>query len=162
MTKRNSLQQHKRSDIVKWVIAFVLIALLIGAVTVMGIALNKQITTRTLGASAYSIGTIDEQGVQAKDTANIYTKDFITVDGLKIKLADKAEIQYKVFFYGENDKQEKEFISATEYLTIDFDASTMPANAKFVKIVIDPLNDAEVSSIEKGGYAKQLEVTYNR
>lgn len=158
---KNSLRQHKRSDAIKWVVAFVLIALLIGAVVTMGITLNKQVTTKTLGTSAYAIGTLDENGEYAKDTATIYTKDFVTVDGLKIELAEKAEIQYKLYFYDENDKQEKTFISATEYLTANFDG-TIPDNAKFVKIVIDPLNDAEVSTFEIRGYATQLEVTYNR
>lgn len=157
----NSLKQHKRSDLIKWIIAFVLIALLIGAVIFMGVMLNRQITTKTLGASAYAIGTLDEQGAFQKNTATICTKDYVTVDGLKIEIAEKAEIQYKLFFYGENDKQEKTYISATEYLTANFDG-TIPENAKFVKIVIDPLNDTEVSTLEVRGYANQLEVTYNR
>lgn len=160
MKPRNELQVHKRSDLVKWIVVSVILVLLIGAVTIMGIALNKQITTRTLGASAYAIGTLDEQGVFGKDTATIATKDFVTVDGLEIKLIDNAEIQYKVYFYGENDKHEKEFISATEYLTAEFNV-TIPTNAKFVKIVIDPLNDDEVSILEISKYAKQLEVAFN-
>lgn len=161
MKTRNSLQQHKRSDTVKWVIVFVLVALLISAVTVMGVMLNRQITTKTLGVTAYAIGSLDEDGEYVKDTSTIYTKDFVTVDGLKIKIAEKADIQYKLYFYGENDKSEKVFISATEYLTADFNG-TIPTNAKFVKIVIDPLNDAEISWTEIRGVANQLDVTYNR
>lgn len=158
---KNSLRQHKRSDAVKWAIAFVLIILLIGAVVGLGVALNKQITTKTLGSTAYAIGGLSDSGDEVKDTATIRTKDFVTVDGLQIKLADKAEVQYKLYWFGENDKSEKTFISASEYLTADFNG-TIPENAKFVKIVIDPLNDAEVSALEIGGYAKQLEVTYNK
>lgn len=159
MTK--SLKQHQRSDTVKWVIAFILIALLVGAVIGLAVTLNNQITTATLGSTAYAIGALDENGEEVKDTSVIRTKNHVTVDGLKIEIADKAEIQYKLYFYGENDKGEKEFISATEYLTANFNG-TIPANAKFVKIVIDPLEDAEVSILEVGNYAKQLEVTYNR
>lgn len=158
---KNSLRQHKRSDAVKWTIAFILIILLIGAVVGLGIALNKQITTRTLGASAYALGNLDEQGLAVKDTATICTKDFVTVDGLKIEIAEKAEIQYKLFFYSENDKGEKAFVSATTFLTANF-SGTVPANAKFVKIVIDPLNDSDISLLEVRGYAEQLQVTYNR
>lgn len=158
---KNSLRQHKRSDAVKWAIAFILIALLVGAVVGMGIALNKQITTRTLGASAYTIGTINEDGEFAKDTSTICTKDFVPVEGLTIELAEKADIQYKLFFYGENDKQEKEFISATDYLTANL-GDVVPANAKFVKIVIAPLTDTDVSLLEVHGYAKQLQVTYSK
>ncbi|MCM1043270.1 MAG: hypothetical protein NC350_03560 [Corallococcus sp.] len=163
MANRNSLRQHRRSDTVKWVIVSIVLVLLIGAVTVMGIALNKQITTRTLGASAYSIGSLDEAGeFFVKDSSCIYTKEFVTTDGLQIKLAEDAEIQYKLYFYGENDEQEKTLISVTEYLTADLDTSAIPEGAKFVKIVIDPLNDDEISSLEIRGYASQLEVTYNR
>lgn len=156
-----SLRQHQRSDTVKWIIAFALILALVGAVVGLSIVLNRQITTRTLGSTAYSIGGLSDSGEEVKDTATIRTKDFVTVDGLKIEIAEKAEIQYKLFFYGENDKQEKTYISATEYLTANFDG-TIPENAKFVKIVIDPLNDTEVSTLEVRGYENQLEVTYNR
>lgn len=156
-----SLRQHQRSGTVKWIIVFALILALVGAVVGLSIVLNRQITTRTLGSTAYAIGGLNESGEEVKDTATIRTKDFVTVDGLKIEIAEKAEIQYKLFFYGENDKQEKTYISATEYLTANFDG-TIPENAKFVKIVIDPLNDTEVSTLEVRGYANQLEVTYNR
>lgn len=161
MANKNSLRQHKRSDAVKWTIAFILIILLVGAVVGMGIALNKQITTRTLGATAYVVGNIDEQGLAAKDTATICTKDFVTVDGLKVEIAEKAEIRYKLFFYSENADGEKSFISATAFLTADF-SGTIPANAKYVKVVIDPLNDSDISLLEVRGYAAQLQVTYNR
>ncbi len=162
MTKRNSLQQHKRSDKIKWIIVFVLVALLICAVSVLGVILNRQITTVTLGPTAYAVGTLDETGEYKQDNTSIYTKDFVTVDGLQVKLAEKSAIQYKLYFYGENEKQEKTFISATEYLTTNFDVGSIPTNAKFVKVVIQPTADTDVSLLEVPGYANQLEVTHNR
>lgn len=157
----NSLQQHKRSDTVKWVIVFVLVALLIGAVVTMAVTLDRQITTATLGVTAYAIGTLDENGEYAKGTSTIYTKNYVTVDGLTIQLAEDADIQYKVYWYGENDKDEIELIETTEYLTADYNG-TIPADAKYAKIVIEPLNDEEISWLEISGIAKQLVVTYNR
>lgn len=139
------------------IVAFALIAILFVGLVVTMVKLNKQITTETVGTSAYSIGILDGQGQYEKDTSSIYTKDYITTDGLKCKLADKAKITYKLYFY---DK-DKKFVSFTTQQTADY-SGEIPETAKYVRIVITPTNDAEVSIFEKGDYAKQLTVTYNK
>lgn len=156
-----SLRTHQRRDTVKWVIAFILIAALIVGLAIALVKIDKQVNTVTLRSSAYEIGTLNESGQAAKNTGYIVTKDYVPADGLKVTLKSKADIQYKLFFYSENSKGEKEYVSATDMLSADF-AGTIPENAKFVKIVIQPIGDAEVSLLEINGYASQLTVVHNK
>lgn len=149
--------RRRRFDWRRLLVAIAIIALL-GAVTVLAVKLDKHIGTKQLGATAYDIGSLDANGKVVKSTENIYTKDYVTVDGLKITIKEKADIQYKLFFYTED----KTFVSASSaWLTADFDG-TVPATAKYVRIVIDPTEDAEVTALEVIGYANQLTVTYNK
>lgn len=103
------------------------------------------------------IGALDDNGDFVKNTASIVSKDFVSTDGLTIKLQENADVSYKVYFFD----TDKAFVSATEAQSADF-AGTIPENAKFAKIVITPLHDAEVSIFEMSGYAKQLTVTVNK
>lgn len=153
----SNLRRHMTSDKTKWMITFVLIALLAVGVIFAVVKLNKQITTQTIGTTAYSIGMLDEKGEYAQDTSSIYTKNHIKTDGLQCELAENARITYKLYFY---DK-DKEFLSATTAQSTDY-AGEIPETAKYVKIVITPTNDAEVSIFEKGDYAQQLTVTVNK
>lgn len=145
----------------KWaiIVAFVLIAALIGAVIVLAVNLNKQITTKTVGASAFTQGSLDENGKVVKSDENIYSKDYIKVDGLKVVVKEKADIEYKLYFYGED----KAFISASaDWLTADLDSSTIPEGACFVRVVINPVEDNDINLFEIAKYASQLTITYNK
>lgn len=150
-----SLRQHKRGDMVKWIIAFVLIALLIGAVACMGVALNKQITTSKVSSLAYKIGGLDENGAYVKDTSSIVTKDFLSVEDMKIEMEKDALITYKVFFFDKNE----EFISADEVANTTDYKGVAPENATLFKVVIRPTKDAEVTWNEIANYAHQLIVS---
>lgn len=133
------------------------VIVLAGTVTVLAIQLNRT-TTATLFGTAYAVGTLDDNGKVAESKENIYTKDLISVDGLKITVKEKADVQYKLYFYD----ADKAFVSASEeWLTADFEG-TIPETAKYVRVVIDPIEDNEVSVFEVLGYANQLTVTYNK
>lgn len=140
-------------------IVAVLLVALTGTVMVLAIQMNKQITTKTVSAlTDYDIGSLDVNGKVIKSSENIYTKDYINVDGLKVTIKEKADVQYKLYFYD----ADKTFVSAsTTWLTADFDGN-VPANAKYARVLIDPTEDAEVSALEVFGYANQLTVTYNK
>lgn len=140
-------------------IVAVLLVALTGTVMVLAIQMNKQITTKTVSAlTDYDIGSLDVNGKVIKSSENIYTKDYINVDGLKVTIKEKADVQYKLYFYD----ADKTFVSAsTTWLTADFDGN-VPANAKYARVLIDPTEDAEVSPLEVFGYANQLTVTYNK
>ncbi len=147
----------RKSNKVMLAVLCIAVIVLVGTVTVLAIQLNRT-TTATLFGTAYAVGTLDDNGKVAESKENIYTKDLISVDGLKITVKEKADVQYKLYFYD----ADKAFVSASEeWLTADFEG-TIPETAKYVRVVIDPIEDNEVSVLEVFGYADQLTVTYNK
>lgn len=153
------MRLNRKNRKILFCIVAVLLVALTGTVTVLAIQMNKQITTKSVSAlTDYDIGTLDANGKVIKSSENIYTKDYINVDGLKVTIKEKADVQYKLYFYD----ADKTFVSAsTTWLTADFDGN-VPANAKYARVLIDPTEDAEVSALEVFGYANQLTVTYNK
>ena len=136
--------------------------LLTSVIAVIGFVKDNTtpIDTKTLTASTftYEVGGVDEEGEFVKDTSTCITKKFITTDGLEIEICKNPTITYTVHFYDEDN----EYISSTEALTTDFDSTTIPENAEYVKVSVDPTKDAEVSTLEISGYAGQLTITYKK
>lgn len=157
----SNFYEHERKDNIKWIVVFVLIIGIIAALTVALVKLDRNETTETVSSNAFAIGTLNEQGAYTRNTGYIYTKDFIPANGLKIELKKDANIRYKVFFYSVNAQDEKVFISATDFNTAAF-TGTIPANCEFVKIVAQPVGDAEVSTFEVRGYANQLVISHSK
>ena len=157
---KSALSKHKASDMVKWVITFLLLLGLIATTVTLFVKLDRQTTVTEIGAEAYMIGALDDEGTKADGDASIVTRNAITTDGLKVKIADDAEVTYTIYFYGSED----EFISKTDALTEDFDGSAIPENAETAKVVITPTadEDGKVDLTEVLGYAGQVTVTVNR
>lgn len=153
------LRKHKASDMVKWVIIFLIAIGLIGAVITLFILLDRQTTVTEIGAEAYTIAALDENGEQTDGDTSIVTRSAFTTDGLKVKIEDEATVTYTLYFYG----AENEFISKTAALSEDFDGS-IPENAETAKIVITPIEDEDgkVELTEVLGYAGQVTVTVNK
>lgn len=153
------LRKHKASDMVKWVIIFLIAIGLIGAVITLFILLDRQTTVTEIGAEAYTIAALDENGEQTDGDTSIVTRSAFTTDGLKVEIEDKATVTYTLYFYGAED----EFISKTAALSEDFDGS-IPENAETAKIVITPTadEDGKVDLTEVLGYAGQVTVTVNK
>ena len=154
------LRKHKTADAVKWVVVFLLVIGLIGAVITLFVMLDRQTTVTEIGAEAYTIAALDESGEQTDGDTSIVTRNAVTTDGLKVEIADDADVTYTIYFYGSED----EFISKTEALSADFDGSAIPENAETAKIVITPTadEDGKVDLTEVLGYAGQVTVTVNR
>lgn len=148
---------RRKIDLIFKIIVCVLLVALIGGVTYAIVRVAQKDETKEISSLAYKIGALDDNGAFVKNTASIVSKDFISSDGLTIKLQENAEVSYKVYFYD----ADKNFVSASEAQSADY-TGTIPENAKFAKIVVTPLHDAEVSIFEMGGYAKQLTVTVNK
>ena len=153
------LRKHKASDMVKWVIIFLISIGLIGAVITLFILLDRQTTVTEIGAEAYTIAALDENGEQTDGDTSIVTRSAFTTDGLKVEIEDEATVTYTLYFYG----AENEFISKTAALSEDFDGS-IPENAETAKIVITPIEDEDgkVELTEVLGYAGQVTVTVNK
>ena len=153
------LRKHKASDMVKWVIIFLIAIGLIGAVITLFVLLDRQTTVTEIGAEAYTIAALDENGEQTDGDTSIVTRSEFTTDGLKVEIEDEATVTYTLYFYG----AENEFISKTAALSEDFDGS-IPENAETAKIVITPIEDEDgkVDLTEVLGYAGQVTVTVNK
>lgn len=156
----SNLNEHVKSDKVKWVITLLVGLLLIGAIIGLFIKLDRQTSTTTIGGEAYSIGLIDDTGANESGDTAIYLREAVTTDGLTCKLAKDAKISYQLFYYDVDG----EFLSASDVLTADFDGSDIPEGAESVRIVITPISDEDgkVSLHEVLVYASRLTVTINR
>lgn len=154
------LRKHKTADAVKWVVVFLLVIGLIGAVVTLFVMLDRQTTVTEIGAEAYTIATLDESGEQTDGDTSIVTRNAVTTDGLTVTIADDATVTYALYFYDADG----EFVSKTADLSADFDGSAIPENAESAKIVITPTadEDGKVDLTEFLGYAGQVTVTVNR
>lgn len=130
--------------------------LLLSLIIALFVKLDRQTTTQEIGREAYSIGLLNEDGSE-KDGKTAIRTGFITVDGLACDLQDKADITYELYFYDGDEK----FISASGSQAVDWSGS-VPGNAKYVRIVITPKADEEVTLLEVRGYMEQLTVRVNR
>ena len=155
----NALQKHKTADKIKWIIVFLLLIGLIATTATLFVKLDRQTTVTQIGAEAYIIGTLGEDGKKADGDTSIVTRSAVTVDGLKVDIADDATVTYTIYFYGSED----EFISKTNALSADFNGD-IPETAKTAKIVITPTadEDGKVDLTEVLGYVGQVTVTINR
>ena len=154
------LRKHKTADAVKWVVVFLLVIGLIGAVVTLFVMLDRQTTVTEIGAEAYTIATLDDSGEQTDGDTSIVTRNAVTTDGLKVEIADDATVTYALYFYDADG----EFVSKTADLSADFDGSAIPENAETAKIVITPTadEDGKVDLTEFLGYAGQVTVTVNK
>lgn len=157
---KSALSRHKAADTVKWVIIFLIAIGLIGAVIGLAIKLDRQTTVTEIGAEQYMVGGLDDEGAAAEGDTSIVTRGTFTTDGLKVDLADEAEVTYELYFYDGEDN----FISSTGALSADFDGSAIPENAASAKCVITPTadEDGKVDLTEVLGYAGQVTITVNR
>ena len=125
------LRKHKTADAVKWVVVFLLVIGLIGAVITLFVMLDRQTTVTEIGAEQYIIGGLDDEGAAIEGDTSIVTRGTFTTDGLKVELADEAKVTYELYFYDADG----EFVSKTAALSADFDGSAIPENAETAKIV---------------------------
>ena len=154
------LRKHKTADAVKWVVVFLLVIGLIGAVVTLFVMLDRQTTVTQIGAEAYTIAALDDSGEQTDGDTSIVTRNAVTTDGLKVEIADDPTVTYALYLYDADG----EFVSKTADLSADFDGSAIPENAETAKIVITPTadEDGKVDLSEVLGYAGQVTITVNK
>ena len=126
--------------------------------------------TKTIGASAFSVGDIysdgDKLGKPKDSTVAIYTKESFAYDGLRIVPEFDADCEYQIYYYDAND----EYVSTSGPLTGAFEGVNPDADR--ARIVIRP-NVPETWDEDKDGefkirfweirsYAKQLNITVNK
>ena len=67
MARYNTLKSHAAADTVKWVIIFLLMVGVIGAVVTLFVMLDRQTTVTEIGAEQYIIGGLDEVDILVSD-----------------------------------------------------------------------------------------------
>ena len=112
--------------------------------------------TKKISNLAYGIGGLDSHGKYVATKESIYTKDAFECQGLDITLDFDSTVTYKVFFYTEKCN----FLLSTESQSGSY--STVPANAKYARIVITPQEDDSVNVFEVIKYQRQVNVKVNR
>lgn len=144
----------------KWVIGIgaALVVLVTAGLCVKVSRMDK--TGEVSARYGYEQGLIAADGTEVKGTTSIRTKDFITTDGLKITIDENPSISYVIYFYDADET----FISSSDELATDFDAEkdTVPEGAAYIRIMITPENDPEVSTGEISDYAGELTVEYTK
>ena len=152
----------KRSK-AKWIITIVsfVMSIIMFSAFIFGIFTKPGETTENVGTSDYGFGNIDDAGKVVQSYKAMYMKDMQTVTGLDIEVNDETSVlTYKVVFYDE----EKAYVSATETLSDDFDATSIPENAKYFRVVIIPNQidgeDVILNIFNVSNYAKKLAVSY--
>ena len=153
------LRKHKTADAVKWVVVFLLVIGLIGAVITLFVMLDRQTTVTEIGAEAYKIAALNEDGEEVESDKSIVTRNAFTTDGMTVVFDADAKVTYKLYFYDEDEK----LLSATDDLAEDY-SGTIPEKAVWAKAVITPTEDEDgkVSLTEVFGYASALTITVNR
>lgn len=156
---RYTLKKHAAADTIKWVIIFLLMIGVIGAIVTLFVMLDRQTTVTEIGAEQYIISGLDDEGAAAEGDTSIVTRGTFTTDGLKVELTDEATVTYELYFYDGEDN----FISSTGTLSADFDGE-VPEGAMSAKCVITPTadEDGKVDLTEVFGYAGQVTITVNR
>jgi len=120
-------------------------------------------TTQTVRKSEYVLGSIDESGKVIESKKSIVMENAKSVDGLTIDIDEEnATVSYRVVFYGEDG----EYLSTTESMETDYDATSVPESAETFRVVVMPYQvdgeDVKINMFTIGKYAKQLDITYNK
>lgn len=144
----------------------VIVSCLLSIATAMmvGVGMSNSLkTTATVRGVEYTRGNVDESGKHIDSKKAIVMKETKNVDGLTIDIDEEnATITYCVVFYGEDGA----FISKTESMATDYEATSTPETAETFRVVVTPNQvdgeDVEIGGLEVGKYAKQIEVTYNK
>lgn len=153
----------KKKNKLKWLLSIGSVILSVVTLVAVCVGLSNLADTKKVSKTDYAIGTINETGKVVESKQSAYMKEAETVDGLSIEIDEEtATITYKVAFYDEDGN----FISATENLDADFDATSIPENADTFRVVITPYQvdgeNVELNILNVGKYTSQLDVTFNK
>ena len=91
---RYTLKKHAATDTVKWVIIFLLMIGVIGAIVTLFVMLDRNTTVTEIGAEQYIIGGLDDEGAAAEGDPSIVTGGTCTTDGLKVERVDEAKADF--------------------------------------------------------------------
>ena len=127
---------------------------------------DKLETTKELGASAFSIGMLDDTTGKLPDEdvdkGGLYTAKYYTFEGMDFEFVKNATVELQVNYFN----ADKEFLGVQTWTT-DYDSTkgiSAASTAKYVKFEIIPTEDDDdtVGALEKYGYVDQVEITVKK
>lgn len=144
------------------VVASLLLSITTSVAVGIGMA-NATKTKATVRTIEYMRGNVNENGKCIESKKAIVMRDTKNVDGLTIDIDEEnATITYRVVFYDEAG----EYLSMTESLATDYEATSTPSEAETFRVVVTPNQvdgeDVGIGALQVVKYAKQLEVIYNK
>ena len=154
----------KKKNKLKWLLTIGSAVLSVVALVGVCFGFSNLAKTKSVDNGDFAVGTIvAESGKIVESKHSAYMKDAENVDGLTIDIDEEtATITYKVAFYDEDGK----FISMTETMDEDFDATNIPENATQFRVVVTPYQvdgeNVELNIFNMSKYTSQLEITYNK
>lgn len=134
----------------------------LGCVGLLG-SIFKDDNTRKISASAFSVGSLDENGKYVENDQAIFTEEAFACQGLRIKPDFKAKLVYDVYYYDYDENLVEAITGLSEVYDEDNPLAT------FCRIVIHPDvpadedgKDFSINFLEVRKYAKQLTITVNK
>ena len=143
----------------------VCVVLVIGALIAVcaGLAVFTKKETKTIGARAFEIGALDENGKFVENSQSIFTKEAFGCIGLRVEPDFKFRGTYDVYYYDYDGRLLDSIKGLCEIYDEDYPL------AQYARIVIHPEisedeneKDFKISFWEKSKYAKQLTITVDK
>ena len=155
---------ERKKNKLKWLLTIGSAVLSVVALVGVCFGFSNLAKTKSVNNGDFAVGTIvAESGKIVESKHSAYMKDAENVDGLTIDIDEEtATITYKVAFYDEDGK----FISMTETMDEDFDATNIPSNATLFRVIVTPYpiddTNVELNVFNMGKYVSQLDITFNK
>lgn len=141
----------------------ILLALALGIFA--AVKIGKLEKTKELGTTAYSIGSIDEKGVEVDSDYALRTAYLDAAKFNSIKLIENPEITYKLFYYDADKKflSSQVCVSDKDEIAETVTVSEITKTVKYFRVVlVIPDGKEKVTLFNKGDYVKQITVTLNK
>ena len=141
--------------------AVAVIAIILGSIA--GIRACTKDETKTISASAFSRGGLDENGEYVETDKSIYTKEAFACIGLRVQPDFEASASYDVYYYDYDERLLDVRLGLTGVYDEDYPL------AKYARIVIHPeipadvdQEDFKIAFYEVHSLAKDFKITVNK
>lgn len=138
----------------------VVVGILLIVALALGFVTSFNRSTKNIGASAFSIGGLDDNGEYVAQDYTLFTKELIECQGLSIEPDFTSNVSYRVYLYN----SDKKLLEASEELTGNYKLTN--TFAQYCRIMIIPENamekDFSISYFDIRGIVKELDITVNR
>lgn len=149
----------KRKIRIKDIAIFIAVTLLIAGCAFAAVSIFGG-DTKTVGASAFSVGGLDENGEYIETETSVFTDELIECQGLKIEPDFKSAVSYRVYLYN----SAKKLIEVTPIMRSSYKLTN--TFAKYCRIMIIPDESTEkdysIGFFQISGIVKNLEITVNK